>query len=58
MMILEAYPGDVAGLATSAATNGHLWGFVQSIKRSSLVSRSGDPLFVSTGATSNVSWTG
>ena len=51
-MILEPYPGgrwyrDLGG------ENGHLWGFVQSIKRSALLEIWG-PLFVSTGATSNV----
>ena len=51
-MILEPYPGgrwyrDLGG------ENGHLWGFVQSIKRSTLLEIWG-PLFVSTGATSNV----
>ena len=33
--------------------NGHLWGFVQSIKRPSLLELWG-PLFMSTGATSNL----
>jgi len=51
-MILEPYPGgrwyrDLGG------ENGHLWGFVQSIKRSTLLEIWG-PLFVSTGATSNL----
>jgi len=51
-MILEAYPGgrwyrDLSG------DNGHLWGFVQSIKRPALLEIWG-PLFVSTAATSNV----
>ena len=51
-MILEAKPGgrwyrDLGG------DNGHLWGFVQSIKRPSLLEIWG-PLFISTGATSNV----
>jgi hypothetical protein len=51
-MILEPYPGgrwyrDLGG------DNGHLWGFVQSIKRSTLLEIWG-PLFMSTAATSNV----
>ena len=51
-MILEPRPGgrwyrDLGG------DNGHLWGFVQSIKRPGLLEIWG-PLFVSTAATSNV----
>jgi hypothetical protein len=51
-MILEAFPGgrwyrDLGG------DNGHLWGFVQSIKRPSLLEIWG-PLFMSTAATSNL----
>lgn len=51
-MILEPRPGgrwyrDLAG------DNGHLWGFVQSIKRPVLLEIWG-PLFISTGATSNL----
>ena len=51
-MILEPRPGgrwyrDLGG------DNGHLWGFVQSIKRPSLLEIWG-PLFVSTGATSHL----
>ena len=51
-MILEPYPGgrwyrDLGG------DNGHLWGFVQSIKRSGLLEIWG-PLFMSTAATSNL----
>lgn len=51
-MILEAKPGgrwyrDLGG------DNGHLWAFVQSIKRPVLLEFWG-PLFVSTGATSNL----
>ena len=51
-MILETRPGgrwyrDLGG------DNGHLWGFVQSIKRSELLEVWG-PLFMSTGATSNL----
>jgi hypothetical protein len=51
-MVLEPRPGgrwyrDLGG------DNGHLWGFVQSIKRPTLLEIWG-PLFMSTGATSNV----
>ena len=51
-MILEARPGgrwyrDLGG------ENGHLWGFVQSIKRPALLEIWG-PLFMSTAATSNL----
>ena len=51
-MILEARPGgrwyrDLGG------DNGHLWGFVQSIKRPALLEIWG-PLFMSTAATSNL----
>jgi hypothetical protein len=51
-MVLEPRPGgrwyrDLGG------DNGHLWGFVQSIKRPFLLEIWG-PLFMSTGATSNV----
>ena len=51
-MILEPHPGgrwyrDLGG------DNGHLWGFVQSIKRPVLLEIWG-PLFMSTGATSNL----
>ena len=51
-MVLEAYPGgrwyrDLGG------DNGHLWGFVQSIKRPALLEIWG-PLFMSTAATSNL----
>ena len=51
-MILEARPGgrwyrDLGG------DNGHLWGFVQSIKRPSLLEFWG-PLFLSTATTSNL----
>jgi hypothetical protein len=53
-MILEAYPGgrwyrDLGG------ENGHLWGFVQSIKRPGLLEIWG-PLFMSTAATSNLQY--
>jgi len=51
-MVIETHPGgrwyrDLGG------DNGHLWGFVQSIKRPSLLEIWG-PLFMSTGATSNL----
>jgi hypothetical protein len=51
-MILETHPGgrwyrDLGG------DNGHLWGFVQSIRRPTLLEIWG-PLFMSTSATSNV----
>ena len=51
-MILEPHPGgrwyrDLGG------DNGHLWGFVQSIKRPALLEIWG-PLFMSTAATSNL----
>ena len=51
-MVIEPRPGgrwfrDLGG------ENGHLWGFVQSIKPSTLLEIWG-PLFMSTGATSNV----
>jgi len=51
-MVIEPHPGgrwyrDLGG------DNGHLWGFVQSVKRPSLLEIWG-PLFMSTSATSNV----
>lgn len=51
-MVIEPRPGgrwyrDLGG------DNGHLWGFVQSIKRPALLEIWG-PLFMSTGATSNL----
>ena len=53
-MILETRPGgrwyrDLGG------DNGHLWGFVQSIKRPVLLEIWG-PLFMSTAATSNITY--
>ena len=53
-MMLETHPGgrwyrDLGG------DNGHLWGFVQSIKRPVLLEIWG-PLFMSTGATSNMQY--
>ena len=51
-MVIETHPGgrwyrDLGG------DDGHLWGFVQSIKRPTLLEIWG-PLFMSTGATSNM----
>ena len=53
-MVLETHPGgrwyrDLGG------DNGHLWGFVQSIKRPTLLEIWG-PLFMSTAATSNLQY--
>jgi hypothetical protein len=53
-MVLEPFPGgrwyrDLGG------DNGHLWGFVQSIKRPVLLELWG-PLFMSTAATSNMQY--
>lgn len=53
-MVLELRPGgrwyrDLGG------DNGHLWGFVQALKRPTLLEICG-PLFLSTGATSNVQY--
>ena len=53
-MILEPHPGgrwyrDLGG------DDGHLWGFVQSIKRPALLEIWG-PLFMSTAATSNLTY--
>jgi len=53
-MVLEARPGgrwfrDLGG------DKGHLWGFVQSVKRPTLLEIWG-PLFLSTGATSNLTY--
>ena len=53
-MTIEPQPGgrwfrDLGG------DNGHLWGFVQSIKRPTLLEVWG-PLFMSTSATSNLMW--
>jgi len=53
-MVLEPRPGgrwfrDLGG------DNGHLWGFVQAIKKPALLEIWG-PLFMSTGATSNVQY--
>ena len=51
-MILEARPGG-RWYRELGADNGHLWGFVQSIKRPVLLEIWG-PLFMSTAATSNL----
>ena len=53
-MILEPFPGgrwyrDLGG------ENGHLWAFVQAIKRPTLLELWG-PLFMSTGATNNLQY--
>ena len=51
-MVLEARPGG-RWYRELGADNGHLWGFVQSIKRPVLLEIWG-PLFMSTAATSNL----
>jgi hypothetical protein len=51
-MILEAKPGG-RWYRDFGADNGHLWGFVQSINRPSLLELWG-PLFMSTANTNNV----
>ena len=51
-MILEPHPGG-RWFRTLGGDNGHLWGFVQSIKRPTLLEIWG-PLFMSTAATSNL----
>lgn len=51
-MILEPRPGG-RWYRDLGSDNGHLWGFVQSIKRPSLLEIWG-PLFVSSGATSHL----
>lgn len=51
-MKIEAYPGG-RWYRDLGDGDGHLWGFVQSIKRASLLEFCG-PLFMSTGATSNL----
>jgi hypothetical protein len=51
-MVLEPRPGG-RWYRELGGGNGHLWGFVQSIKRPSLLEIWG-PLFMSTAATSNV----
>lgn len=51
-MILEPFPGG-RWYRELGGDNGHLWGFVQSIKRPVLLEIWG-PLFMSTAATSNL----
>jgi hypothetical protein len=51
-MVLEPHPGG-RWYRELGGDNGHLWGFVQSIKRPVLLEIWG-PLFMSTAATSNV----
>jgi hypothetical protein len=51
-MVLEAFPGG-RWYRELGGDNGHLWGFVQSIKRPTLLEIWG-PLFMSTAATSNL----
>ena len=51
-MVLEPYPGG-RWYRELGGDNGHLWGFVQSIKRPALLEIWG-PLFMSTAATSNL----
>ena len=51
-MMLEPYPGG-RWFRHLGGDNGHLWGFVQSIKRPALLEMWG-PLFMSTAATSNL----
>lgn len=51
-MVLEATPGG-RWYRELGGDNGHLWGFVQSIKRPSLLEIWG-PLFLSTGTTNNL----
>lgn len=51
-MILEPKPGG-RWFRDLGADNGHLWGFVQSIKKPVLLEIWG-PLFISSGATSNL----
>ena len=51
-MVIEPRPGG-RWFRDLGAENGHLWGFVQSIKRPTLLEIWG-PLFLSTAATSNL----
>jgi len=51
-MVLEAHPGG-RWYRELGGDNGHLWGFVQSIRRPALLEIWG-PLFMSTAATSNL----
>jgi hypothetical protein len=51
-MVIEPHPGG-RWYRDQGDGNGHLWGFVQSIRRPTLLEIWG-PLFMSTGATSNL----
>lgn len=51
-MVIEPFPGG-RWYRELGGDNGHLWGFVQSIKRPTLLEVWG-PLMISTGATSNL----
>lgn len=51
-MMIEPHPGG-RWYRELGGDNGHLWGFVQSIKRPTLLEIWG-PLFISTGASSNL----
>ena len=51
-MVIEPHPGG-RWYRELGSDNGHLWGFVQSIKRPTLLEIWG-PLFMSTAATSNL----
>lgn len=53
-MVLEPYPGG-RWYRELGGGDGHLWGFVQSIKRSTLLEIWG-PLFMSSAATSNLQY--
>ncbi|MGE0043611.1 MAG: SRPBCC domain-containing protein [Vicinamibacterales bacterium] len=53
-MAIETFPGG-RWYRTLGGDDGHLWGFVQSIKRPALLEIWG-PLFMSTGATSNLQY--
>jgi hypothetical protein len=53
-MVLELRPGG-RWFRDLGNDNGHLWGFVQALKRPTLLEICG-PLFMSTGATSNVQY--
>ena len=53
-MVLETFPGG-RWYRELGGDNGHLWGFVQSIKRPVLLEIWG-PLFMSTAATSNMQY--
>jgi hypothetical protein len=53
-MVIEPHPGG-RWYRDLGSANGHLWGFVQSIKRPVLLEFWG-PLFMSSGATSNLQY--